>query len=288
MQVVRCGGCGLHYTNPRPRIDGLGRYYDTGYAPHRSERESDELTGVKGLVLREAFGAPSVRPGRAAGALARTVSLIKRPESFGFGVTYHGQGRLLDFGCGAGKFLRRMHALGWDVCGLDFSDAAVARVRASGLKAFQGTLPHPELPAGSFDVVAMRHSLEHVPDPLPVLRAARDLLAPGGRLLVQVPNYASWEVDYFGDASPRLDIPRHLTHFTPATLSAMLQRAGYREPRVEQVCRSNWLRKAAVQAERGPERRFAGLFRSSMACRIAARLCQARGRGNEIIATAHK
>jgi 2-polyprenyl-3-methyl-5-hydroxy-6-metoxy-1,4-benzoquinol methylase len=288
MQVVKCDGCGLHYTNPRPRVEHLGKYYENGYAPHQSERESDTLDGVKGLVLRDAFGAPSMRARGAGRALARAVSLIKRPESFGFGVPYHGRGRLLDFGCGAGKFLRRMHALGWDVTGVDFSDAAVSAVRASGLKAFQGTLPQPELPAGSFDVVTMRHSLEHVPDPLPVLRAARELLAPGGRLLVQVPNYASWEVDYFGDASPRLDIPRHLTHFTPATLAAMLVRAGFANPQARQVCRSNWIGKAALVSERGPKRRFGGVFRNAFACRIAAKLSEMRGRGNEIIATADK
>ena len=232
------------------------------------------------------FGAPSARPVGAARAVSQTVSLIKRPESFGFGVPYRGSGRLLDFGCGAGKFLRRMRVLGWDVTGVDFSEAAVNAVRTSGLKAFQGTLPHPELSERSFDVVTMRHSLEHVPDPLPILRAARELLARGGRLVDQVPNYASWEVDYFGDASPRLDIPRHMTHFTLSTLAAMLGRAGFAKVDVKQMCRSNWIRKAALLSERGPQRRMARVFRNSFACRVAAKLCQARGRGNEIIATA--
>jgi 2-polyprenyl-3-methyl-5-hydroxy-6-metoxy-1,4-benzoquinol methylase len=288
MQVVKCDACGLHYTNPRPRVEHLGKYYENGYAPHQSEREGDTLDGLKGLVLRDAFGAPSTRPTGAGLAVARAVSLIRLPESFGFGVPYHGSGRLLDFGCGAGKFLRRMHALGWDVTGIDFSEAAVGAVRAAGLKAFRGTLPNAALAPGSFDVVAMRHSLEHVPDPLPVLRAARDLLAPGGRLLVQVPNHASWEVDYFGDASPRLDIPRHLTHFTPPTLSALLDRAGYRNVRAKQVCRSNWIRKAALLSERGPKRAMGNVFRNSLACRIAAKIAEARGRGNEIIATADR
>jgi 2-polyprenyl-3-methyl-5-hydroxy-6-metoxy-1,4-benzoquinol methylase len=288
MQVARCDGCGMHYTNPRPRVEHLGKYYEHGYAPYQSCHESDELDGVKGLVLRNAFGAPPLRPTGARRVIARAVSLIKRPASFGFGVPYHGRGRLLDFGCGAGRFLRRMHALGWDVTGVDFSEAAVNAVRASRLNAFRGTLPHPELSPDTFDIVTMRHSLEHVPDPLLVLRAARDLLAPNGRVIVQVPNYASWEVDYFGDASPRLDVPRHLTHFTPATLAKLLERAGFHNVRARQVCRANWIRKAALLSDRGPRRATSRVFRNSFACRIAAKVCEVRGRGNEIIATADK
>jgi 2-polyprenyl-3-methyl-5-hydroxy-6-metoxy-1,4-benzoquinol methylase len=211
---------------------------------------------------------------------------IKGPESFGFGVPWRGQGRLLDFGCGSGKFLKRMTAVGWKTTGVDFSEAAVAAVRKMGIMVYQGTLPNENLPAGSFDIITMRHSLEHVPDPVAILEAARDLLATNGQLVIRVPNFASWEVDYFGDASPRLDIPRHLTHFTPATLKAMLEKSGYETITVKQICRANWLRKAAKLSERGPKRKFAFLFQTTFFCRIAAVASHWAGGGNEIIAIA--
>jgi len=289
MTIHRCESCGLHFLNPRPRLDQLGKYYPADYHSYQMRGEDDDVAGgIKSLALREAFGAPQLRPVGAQRALARAALFVKRGESFGFGVPWHGQGRLLDFGCGGGKFLRRMHALGWDVMGIDFSETSVQAVRDAGLKAIQGTLPHRELPPSSFDVITMRHALEHVPRPPVVLRAARDLLAPGGRLVIQVPNYDAWDVEYFGDAAVGLDLPRHLIHFTPQTLSAMLQREGLKPIDVRTRARSSWIRKAAKNAKRGPKHKWAMLMRSSLAARVRAKLNEASGRGNEIIAVAEK
>jgi len=292
LTIVRCERCGLHYLNPRPRLENLGRYYPADYHSYQmrggDDDGADAGAGVKQLALREAFGAPHLRPQGKQRTLARAVLAVRRPESFGFGVPWHGQGRLLDFGCGGGKFLRRMHALGWDVLGLDFSETSVQAVRDAGLKAIQGTLPHPELAAGWFDVMTMRHSLEHVPDPPAVLRAALDLLAAGGRLVIQVPNYDAWDVAYFGDAAIGLDLPRHLIHFTPPTLRAMLEQTGYTLVRVRTPARSSWIRKAARNADRGPRRKGAATLRWSPACRLIAKWNQLRGKGNEIIAVATK
>jgi 2-polyprenyl-3-methyl-5-hydroxy-6-metoxy-1,4-benzoquinol methylase len=284
-QIVRCNACGLHYTNPRPRAAALGRFYPPDYAPHSSGAESGD-GAVCALVHRVAFGAPSVRPGGVGRIAAALVTTVRRPESLGFGVPWRGQGRLLDFGCGGGRFLRRMNGLGWNVTGVDVSDAAVSAVRSAGLRALQGTLPHAELAPGSFDVVTMRHALEHVPDPRSVLKAARQLLAPGGALVIQVPNYASWDVDYFGDAATVLDLPRHLTHFTPPTLLAMLAREGFRASSAAQAGRAGWLRKAAKRAKENGG--WNGSFALGLpgAFRVAAAICRRRGRGNEIIVTA--
>jgi 2-polyprenyl-3-methyl-5-hydroxy-6-metoxy-1,4-benzoquinol methylase len=290
LTIHRCESCGLHYLNPRPRMDAIARYYSSAYPPYLSTGEQGtEIRGIKGLALREAFGAPAQRPAGKQRTLARAVLAIKPGESFGFGVPWHGQGRLLDFGCGGGKFIRRMHGLGWDVTGIDFSETAVKTVRDAGLKALQGTLPHPDLSPGSFDVITMRHSLEHVPDPPAILRAARELLAPSGRLVIQVPNFAGWDVEYFGDAAIALDLPIHLTHFTPDTLRAMLEREGFGAASVRTPARSNWIRKAAKRAERGPKRTMArALAASSALCRVVAKLNELRGKGNEIIAVAEK
>src|SRR4051812_11003741 len=117
--IVRCDDCGLHYTNPRPWESELGNYYPADYMPYRGGDEKDGDAGSRrslaGLVMRDAFGAPAVRPSLAGRAAARVLTMFRRAENFGFGVPYRGRGRLLDFGCGGGKFLRRMHALGWDV-----------------------------------------------------------------------------------------------------------------------------------------------------------------------------
>ena len=89
MQVVRCDACGLHFTNPRPTLDRLGDYYPSEYAPH--QRDDADGSGkdrggwLRENVLREAYGAPSRRPGGLARSAARAAMLIKPARSFGFG-----------------------------------------------------------------------------------------------------------------------------------------------------------------------------------------------------------
>jgi SAM-dependent methyltransferase len=160
-----------------------------------------------------------------------------------------GKGRLLDFGCGGGSYLARMHRQGWQVVGLDASPAAVRRVREDlGLLAMEGSLPCPVLPAKSFDAVTMWQVLEHVHDPMEVLRDAHRLLAAGGRLVVAVPNIDSLAFRLFGSCWYSLDLPRHLTHFTPTTLYQMLDRAGFRVGPIRMVRHSHWTRASAELA----------------------------------------
>src|SRR5439155_16417025 len=284
--IIRCESCGLHYTNPRPMLATLGRYYGDDYSPYQSVAADPAGAegSIRSLVLRDAFGAPPLRPTGWRRTLARTIATVRKPEWFGFGVAWRGRGRLLDVGCSAGKLLLRMKNLGWDVTGLDFSVTAVAAVKALGIPALEGTLPHPQLAPGSFDVIAMRHVLEHVPDPRADVRHAWNLLAPGGLLLIQVPNFNAWEIGRLGDAALGLDLPRHFTHFTPDTLRAMLEREGMSGIEIRQVSHANWIRKAARRSDSAA----AKILRRSLACRLAATWAKLTRRGNEIIATATK
>ena len=95
---------------------------------------------------------------------------------------YHGKGRLLDFGCGGGEFLLRMRNQGWSVRALDSSERVISHLRTKfGLRGFVGSLPHPGLALESFDVITMWASLEHVHEPVDVLRSGSSswLLAVG-------------------------------------------------------------------------------------------------------------
>ncbi|MFO0852467.1 MAG: class I SAM-dependent methyltransferase [Gemmataceae bacterium] len=97
----------------------------------------------------------------------------------------------------------------------------------------------------SFDVVTMWHSIEHVHDPLAILRAAWEVLVPGGKLVVACPNVESWAFRAFGPAWFGLDLPRHLTRFSPHTLRTALTAAGFRVETVRPIRHSDWLRSAA-------------------------------------------
>ena len=183
-----------------------------------------------------------------------------------------------------------MHGLGWRVTGIDVSPIAVQRIRTRlGLPTLTGSLPHPELSPGSFDVVSMWHSLEHVHDPLAVLQAAHQVLAPGGRLLVAVPNIDSLPFRWFGPAWFGLDLPRHLTHFTPATLRASVIAAGFRVTALRMLAHARWLRVSAELARQQvvkPD--WPRWLRGKIASRLITRYCVLMRKADCMLLTAER
>ncbi len=246
-RVVRCGDCGLAYTNPRPSPASVASLYPDDYAPHQPRP-------------RQSRNSPIAR--------------VLRPP-----------GRLLDFGCGAGALQRQLHKDGWRVTGLDLSPRAVRHVRERlGLEAIEGTLPHPDLLPASFDAITMAESLEHVHDPLGVLRAAHDLLRPGGTVVITVPNLDSFSFRWFGAAWFGLDLPRHLTHFEPPTLGRMLEHAGLRVEQLRPIRHNSWLRQSAARAPAPPH--WCRLLRHRLPASVAGWYGALRMRGNGMLAVA--
>jgi SAM-dependent methyltransferase len=243
----------------------MGQFYPAVYRPHRCTPKPPRRISLWRRIWR---GAPNER---------------RQLE-------WHGRGRVLDFGCGGGSFLAEMRAQGWQVTGLDVSAPTVERVRSElGLHVLEGSLPHDELKPESFDVITMWHSLEHVHQPREVLREANRLLAPGGKIIVAVPNIDSLPFRWFGRHWFGLDLPRHLTHFTPWTLPLMLERAGFRAGPVRLVRHSQWLRSSARWAS--ADRRAPYWHRwltTKPASRLATWYGYLTGQSDCILATAFK
>jgi 2-polyprenyl-3-methyl-5-hydroxy-6-metoxy-1,4-benzoquinol methylase len=138
-------------------------------------------------------------------------------------------GAVLDVGCGRGLMLADLAARGWRTVGVEASDVASAHAReVLGLDVRIGELADCRLPAGSFEVVTLFHVLEHLEDPDATLSEVHRLLAPDGRLLLEVPNLGSLQARLSGGAWFHLDAPRHLHHFDRRSLLAALDRAGFK------------------------------------------------------------
>jgi SAM-dependent methyltransferase len=198
--VVRCPGCGLAFVSPRPTEQAIRRYYPPGYEGHRS----DPLSLAERLYYR----------------LNRRL-----PEPPG--------ARVLDVGCGGGRYLRFLRERGYRVAGLEVDEATVERLAGEeGFAVHRGTLLDAEVPEASFDVVTLWWVLEHTHDPLETLRAARRALRPGGWVVVSLQNFASLARVLFGSHWHHLDLPGHLYQFQPDTLRAALARAGFEVARV--------------------------------------------------------
>lgn len=267
--VVRCERCGIAYTNPRPSPECIGRFYPIDYRPHRRPRKMEASRPARPFWSR-LFGRPcNERRGT---------------------LPWHGFGRLLDFGCGGGSFLKRMADQGWNVTGLDAAVGAVREVQDElGLNALVGSLPHPDLRPGSFDVVTMWHSLEHVHQPLEILREAHRLLVPGGKLVVATPNMESLPFHWFGQSWFGLDLPRHLTHFTPKSLREMLETAGFAVEQVRMLRHADWLRSSAKLAvKQGRGGLLARMLRFKPLANVAAQACYVAGMSDCMMVMAHR
>ena len=124
---------------------------------------------------------------------------------------------------------------GWQGLGIEPGRAAAQLAVERGTNTIFGWFPQ-DLPADAsgFDAVAVLDVLEHFADPLGFLAQLKARLAPGGRLLVQVPNWDSLLVRLEG-ARSSVVVPGHWSYFTPASLAALLARAGFRTLSLETV-----------------------------------------------------
>lgn len=140
-------------------------------------------------------------------------------------------GRLLDVGCGSGRFLQAAARVGFSATGLEPVAATAAAARSCGLDVRTGVLGS-ELPSG-WDVVTAFHVLEHVPVVPQALAALRGLLRSGGHLVLEVPNWRSLCRREAGDGWSLLSPGEHITYFSRAALQRALSAAGFVDVRVQ-------------------------------------------------------
>jgi SAM-dependent methyltransferase len=135
-------------------------------------------------------------------------------------------GTLVDIGCGDGSFLLQARRAGWTVLGTELND----RIASPDLEIL-GSID--ELgPRAPFGCITLWHSLEHLRHPRQVVADLARMLAPGGALVVAVPDSGGWQARLFGRHWLHLDVPRHLYHFGRPSLRAVLETAGLRVLRV--------------------------------------------------------
>jgi SAM-dependent methyltransferase len=255
--ISRCPNpaCGLLWLDPMPLEADIGKAYTT-YFTHGSEQpvpgeelrqyvdsfgESDLLRralpvhrlrrALRSGYLAAAYGYTDGVP---AGARLSARFLYLQPlwvrdlaRSIAYLKCVRG-GRLLDVGCGDGRFITDMQALGWNAEGIEVDPQAVAEARRRGLRVQCGSLTHLHFDDACFDAVVLNHVLEHVHDPGKLLRECCRILRPGGQFRVFVPNAGGLGHRQFGRNWGGLDPPRHLYHFTPQALRVLIARAGFR------------------------------------------------------------
>ncbi len=215
-QVYRCDGCGLVYVTPRLSGEALRAVYGESYWRSDTPKTKGYADYAKDAPLYLK-------------TFRRRFRLVRQHVG-------NGRLRVLDVGCAAGFFLRVCRELGHDAYGVEISpDIAKVAIAALGAdRVFVGDLdsalargdktvfaPH------SFDLVTMWDVVEHVPDPQSLLRTARSLLKPGGRLLIETQNVKSRFAKSLGARWQHYKHEEHLYHFDPDTARQLLEQSGF-------------------------------------------------------------
>jgi SAM-dependent methyltransferase len=204
--VYTCRNCGFVFTaNPPPEND-MGKYYDAGdYISH-----SDAKKGVTNRLYH----------------LTRNLMLFRKRNIIRK-ATGLKTGTLLDIGCGTGYFAAFMKEAGWQVTGMEVNEKA----RSFAKEQFNlEVISDPDLSSaekGYFDCITLWHVFEHFYDPVKYFTAVSRLLKPGGKCIIAMPNCNSFDAGHYGKFWAAWDVPRHLWHFSPDTLTIFSEKNGF-------------------------------------------------------------
>ena len=186
-------------TLPKPANEDLGRYYESkDYISHTDAKRS--LFEKLYQIIKKY-------------SLRNKIRLITKMNG--------GIGNLLDIGAGTGDFLIEATKKKWSVNGVEPSAKAKSLAKAKGLNL---ELNSNKLNSNEFDVITMWHVLEHVPDLEFQIKELKRLLKPGGYLVIAVPNFKSYDADYYQSFWAAYDVPRHLWHFSKKSIVSLFKK----------------------------------------------------------------
>lgn len=198
-----CPLCQLKATYPQPGKAEIGRYYASeSYISH-----SDTKTGLINRLYH-----------------AAREYMLKKKHNWVEKASHLKSGNLLDIGAGTGHFSHFMQSRGWQVTALEPDEKArTIAIAKLGLN----IKPLEELdhqPEHFYDVITLWHVLEHVHDLGVYMDHFRTILKPGGTLVIAVPNHTSRDARKYEETWAAYDVPRHLWHFSPASMDKLLSR----------------------------------------------------------------
>ena len=232
-KVVQCVSTGMVFLENPPEYSELEENFawERTYLEEKKRRKESEpfLSGVSdlGKGLRKRFR-----------KLTRVEKTVLRVMTSGDSPVKNGQARILDVGCGGGeqgiqcvRLLKELHNIDANPIGVEIS-LGLAKIADERMSEFGGhcvqaaaNVGIEALDADSIDLVILRSYLEHESSPLDVLKAVRNVLKPGGFVVIRVPNFDSWNRRFRQGRWCGFRYPDHVNYFTPKTLKVILDNA---------------------------------------------------------------
>ena len=200
-EIWECTNCTFCFTQEVPDEESIGNFY-------RSDNYISHSNTSKGLVNRLYHFIRKI-------TLSQKLRLIKNSSRLS-------TGSVLDIGAGTGAFASFLQRSGWRVTGLEPDETARIVARNSNNITLLPAGQLFQLPAESFDAITLWHVLEHVHTLHPYMQQLKKLLNPNGILFIAVPNYTSYDAQWYNKYWAAYDVPRHLYHFSPQAMRSLL------------------------------------------------------------------
>lgn len=205
-EIWTCKNCTLRFTQNIPNQSEIGRYYQSENYISHSDNDKGMINTLYHAVRRR--------------TLVRKKNLVSH-------FTGKKQGYILDVGAGTGAFLNTMQQAHWKITGVEPDE--FARKQSESIYSIQTLSPQElyNMHGRSFDAITLWHVLEHVHDLHMYLSQFDNLLKKDGKLFIAVPNYTSYDAQYYRSYWAAYDVPRHLYHFSPQSMKTLLSIHGF-------------------------------------------------------------
>lgn len=206
-EISRCRSCGHTYTSVRPDCKTLfSKFYPDAYLCYGGKR------GIAGFMDRKRM------EGQALQRAEMVKNFVGQPNPV----------KLLEIGCATGEFIKTCHRrFGWKVAGIEPNRPLSEALIREGYPVVPSTLEEAEIPAEQYDLVCLFNVFEHLWDSVYSLKRINRLLRPGGRVVVEIPDFDSPSRKRFGKYWFPYHLPRHLSHFTKESLTSLMKECGF-------------------------------------------------------------
>lgn len=198
--VYQCSECSLVATKPSPRPADFAKYYPKSYYGRRKSFTDRLINNSRQRKIKKI-------------AVPQENSIDKKS--------------LLDIGCGDGGFISSLATDGWRVAGTEMA-ALGSHEQSASVNICRQELINCGFAEAEFDIITMWHSLEHLAEPLVYLKEAKRVLKERGVLLLEVPNFNSWQAAIFKNNWFHLDVPRHIFHYDKKSLALILEKNNFK------------------------------------------------------------
>ncbi len=219
-QIVRCKECGLMMINPRLDKNEMKKYYPANYGPYKNyfaNRLYTSNSKIK-LILKKI-------------KLLRIIQSTKNKffDTSGNRIpSYKKKGIVLEIGCATGSFLNEMKKKGWEVEGIEMDEKSVKYAKKNGLNVHLGDIVDYDFGPNKYDLILMFMVLEHLYNPLEVLKKCRNIITKDGYLVLSIPNSGSWEFKFFKGLWHALQPPNHLYFYNKKSIRKLLEISGFK------------------------------------------------------------